>query len=252
MDGMLDCLPPRRYFMHSAHRTIGLSAVAALADLPLAPATSPQPRSARVGIVNREEDGWPTSVQLLARFLAEADLAECSPAWEHADRGIDDGTDYDCLLLLGWPASSGPRRLKRIEHHCRGGGSLLALRATSAALPGWPSFAEDVLGGRDRDTAIPAPIAVSRSQNAWYHPLVAGVEPFLAKAGAYRGPRLAPDTTVLMVGQSGGREKPVAWARRHRGGRIFASTLGSEHDFRQASFLRLLANAIRWASAASM
>ena len=40
------------------------------------------------------------------------------------------------------------RRIKRIELFCRGGGSLVALRAMHAEIPGWSNFAEEVLGGR--------------------------------------------------------------------------------------------------------
>ena len=40
----------------------------------------------------------------------------------------------------------------------------------------------------------------------------------------------------------------MAWTRLHRGGRVFYTSLGQEDDFREPNFLRLLGNAICWAS----
>ena len=41
--------------------------------------------------------------------------------------------------------------------------------------------------------------------------------------------------------------RPVAWATRHAGGRVFCTTLGLDDDFREPSFLRLISNAVHWA-----
>jgi hypothetical protein len=250
MNRMLYCPPIRRYFMHPAHRTIGL--IPALASRPREPipATDPLPetRPSRVGWIAGEEETWDASAGILTESLAESGRLECFPAWEDADFGADDAADYDCLVLIGWPGAAGSERMKQIERHCRGGGALVALRSTHGAMPGWSSFAEDVLGGRDRGPHARRRLVVERSQKAWYHPVLEDVAPFLAHAETYQGPRLAPDSVVLLVGQSGGRECPVAWVRRHRGGRIFSTTLGSAADFGQPSFVRLLCNAVRWAA----
>ena len=86
--------------------------------------------------------------------------------WDCVDQvGIDDTADFDCLVLLGWPAAASREQIKRIELHCRGGGSLVALRATHAAIPGWSNFAEEVLGGRQLPGRRCRLLEVERSQN---------------------------------------------------------------------------------------
>ena len=167
-------------------------------------------------------------------------------AWDFVELGIDDPTDYDCIVLLGWPAASSRERVKRIELHCRGGGSLVALRAMHAEIPGWSNFTEEVLGGRQPPGRRCRLLEVERSETAWHHPVVQGVETMIAEGDVYSGPRFSPDTTVLLTAQSGQRVQPVAWTTRHEGGRVFCTTLGLDDDFREPSFLRLISNAVHW------
>jgi hypothetical protein len=161
--------------------------------------------------------------------------------------------DYDCLVLLGWPAADDRRRLKQIELYCRGPGPLVALRTLDAEMPGWPDFNEEVFGGRlePRGRAARRPsrlLEVLRSDVAWHHPVVDGVEILIAEGEVYRGPHLSPRATVLLTADDGRGPAPVAWAMRRGGGRTVCSTLGQEDDFREPAFLRLLSNAVRWAA----
>ena len=165
--------------------------------------------------------------------------------------GIDDPADYDCLVLLGWPAASSREQIKRIELYCRGGGSLVALRAMHAEIPGWSSFAEEVLGGRQPAGRRCRLLEVQRSESAWHHPVVQGMETMIAEGEVYSGPRFSPDTTVLLTAHGGQRVQPVAWTTRHEGGRVFCTTLGLDDDFREPSFLRLISNAVHWTGAGS-
>ncbi len=41
-------------------------------------------------------------------------------------------------------------------------------------------------------------------------------------------------------------ESPRTWTRLHRGARVFYTSLGSQSDFKEGSFLRMLANAVLW------
>lgn len=43
------------------------------------------------------------------------------------------------------------------------------------------------------------------------------------------------------------QENPVAWTSEHRGGRVFATTMGHPEDFKVDAFTTLLTNGIRWA-----
>jgi type 1 glutamine amidotransferase len=58
----------------------------------------------------------------------------------------------------------------------------------------------------------------------------------------------ADDATVLLTGTIPAHTHPVAWARTHNGGRVFYTSLGHPEDFKIAGFLRLLVNALAWAT----
>jgi type 1 glutamine amidotransferase len=72
------------------------------------------------------------------------------------------------------------------------------------------------------------------------------VEPFHAGGSLYKVAQVASDAECLLTATIPGRREPVAWTRGHRGGRTFSTTLGHPADFRQPSFLRMLANAVIW------
>ena len=165
-----------------------------------------------------------------------------------AERACYFAEDCDCLVLLGWPAAEDRRRLKQIELYCRGGGPLVAVRTVDAVMPGWPNFAEEVFGGRQPSSRRSRLLEVLRSDVAWHHPAVDGVEILLAEGEVYRGPRLSPRATVVLTADDGRGPGPVAWAFRRPGGRVLCTTLGHEDDFREPAFLRLISNAVRWAA----
>ena len=187
------------------------------------------------------------------RVLRRDDSLDVYHAWDCLDLGLDDPCDYDCIVLLGWPDASNRERIKRIELYCRGGGSLVALRAMQAEIPGWSDFTEEVLGGRQPAGRKCGLLEVQQSEGAWHHPVVQGIETMIAEGEVYCGPRFSPDTTVLLTAGCshgwhgpGQRMRPVAWTARHQGGRVFCTTLGLDDDFREPSFLRLISNAVHW------
>jgi hypothetical protein len=254
MKGMIDTPLARHWFMHTPHATVGLTATAKVGTgRPPWPETTPLPaalpretRTLRVGLIAGPEATWDLAAAQVAEHLRKDQSLEVYYAWDFVELGIDDPTDYDCLVLLGWPTASSRERVKRIELHCRGGGSLVALRAMHAEIPGWSNFAEEVLGGRQPVGRRCRLLEVQRSETSWHHPVVEGVEAMIAEGEVYRGPRFSPDTTVLLTADSGQRVQPVAWARRYQGGRVFSTTLGQDDDFREPSFLHLVSNAVHW------
>ncbi|MGO9111468.1 MAG: ThuA domain-containing protein [Thermoguttaceae bacterium] len=252
---MLDTSIARHWFMHTPHAAIGLAVTARIGTrqppqavtAPPPQPTSPMETSAlRVGLIAGPEVTWHLAAARVAEHLRRDQSLEVYHAWDCLELGIDDPTDYDCIVLLGWPAASSPQRVKRIELYCRGGGSLVALQAMHAQIPGWSNFAEEVLGGRQAAGRKCRLLEVQRSDGAWHHPVVQGVETLIAEGEVYSGPRFSPDTTVLLTAHDGQRVRPVAWVARHGGGRVFCTTLGLDDDFREASFLRLISNAVHW------
>ena len=268
---MIETSFARHWYMHAPHAAVGLgtlvNANSALPPRPVAiplPPASPQAelpretRTLRVGLIAGPEATWDLAAARLAEHLRKDQGLEVYYAWDCLELGLDDPIDYDCLVLLGWPAASSRQRIKRIELYCRGGGSLVALRAMHAEIPGWSSFAEEVFGGRQPANRHCRLLEVQRSESAWHHPVVEGVEAMIAEGEVYSGPRFSPDTTVLLTAGHprapcthgrqgrGQRVQPVAWTRRREGGRIFCTTLGLDDDFREPSFLRLISNAVCW------
>lgn len=289
----------RHWFMHSRHTAIGMGGnrpaqLSPPPDVRLAPSE----RLLHVGVFAGCEAGMETAAErLVLHFNRHPQMIAVRPwretaayaapdlppvpvaehAWGHAAHD-DTCDDYDCLVLLGWPAADDRRRLKQIELYCRDDRPVVALRTLDAEMPGWADFCEEVFGGRlgkkgdspnlpTHCAGAPRPVAqmgtvplfpqrptrlleVLRSEVAWHHPVVDGVEIMIAEGEVYRGPRLSPRATVLLTADDGRGPAPVAWAMRRGGGRTVCSTLGQEDDFREPAFLRLLSNAVRWAAMA--
>jgi hypothetical protein len=236
----------RRFIMHPAHEAVGVACAGPKRRLDRAhPLAAPErpPRGMRVGFVaGAMDDGWHESRAALTAYLRrdERFACRCVPA-------DDDLAACQCLVLLGRPAVSNPRLLRRIEEHCRGGRPIVALRCASRAFPDWPGFDREVLGGDYQGQHDSAGVQVTLVPSARRHPVLSGVEPFSSQGSLYENPWLAGDATLLLVGTADDRTEPVAWLRGDRGRRVFYTSLGHAADFRQASFLGLLGNAIRWA-----
>ena len=259
MNGMIDTAPvtARQWFMHTPHAVIGMGGnnkVRSIEPLPFEPVQDA--RTLHVAIAAGHDPTWELAAARLLKYLGsdwrfvvqESRLR--SAAGTAAPQDVDAAEETDCLVLLGWPGAADRQLLKRIELHCRGGGSLVALRTLDAEMPGWPDFAEEVFGGRQPETRRSRLLEVRPSDIAWHHSIVAGdcpAWPLIAEGSVYRGPRLSPRATVLLTADDGRGQAPVAWAARREGGRVFCTTLGHEDDFREPAFLGLIARAIRWA-----
>lgn len=235
-----------------------------------------------VFIAAEPEYDSPTSLDTLAKSLDPAcfrtTLLKPAPRQDTADNlpGTD-ALDHAAAVVIfarfqRWPAE----QLAPLERHLRRGGGIVAIRTSthafayeaSSPLSSWNSFGPRVLGapwiyhyGHDSSTAVKIDEA-NRD-----HAMLNGVASFASRSWLYclnppSTPTLGtfppPGATVLLRGQSldqSGKApadrplEPVAWMLENEWhGRVFTTTLGHPDDFKNEGFVRLLRNAIDWAS----
>lgn len=246
----------RKFFMHSAHKTVGVSAgLAGLracdpADLAVADQAR---RPLRVCLVSAclhyKSD---QSLAVLEEYLQEKWKMKCSRAFSQKKDdlpGLENLERSDCMLLFARRMTIKGEPLERIKRYCRRGGAIVGVRTASHAFENWLEMDKEVLGGDYQGHFGNKLTEVEIVEAGKDHPILAGVKPFGSRGTLYKNPRIAKDATVLLAGTFPGQTYPVAWVRVHRGGRVFYTSLGHPIDFRDANFLRLLANAISWTSA---
>jgi type 1 glutamine amidotransferase len=264
----------RKFFMHSAHKTVGVSAgLAALRayefdDFAVAGEVR---RPLRVCLVS----GCPLyesdeSLALLGEYLEKQDKAKCSRAFSQKEDelpGLENLEKSDCMVLFARRMTIDGEPLERIKRYCRRGGAIVAVRTASHAFQNWLELDKEVLGGDYQghfDNKLTEVQIVAAVKD---HPVLAGVKPLSSRGTLYKNPNIAKDATVLLTGTFPGQTYPVAWVRpaatgqetnqasaAERGrvgrrGRVFYTSLGHPTDFGTPSFLRLLANAVSWTCA---
>jgi type 1 glutamine amidotransferase/nicotinamidase-related amidase len=169
------------------------------------------------------------------------------------------------LLLVSTRRRGPPKdQLDAVRAHLAAGKPLIGIRTASHAFAprgkdaekasdSWNSFDPDVLGGNYTGHHGAGPKAtITLAAGAENHPILTGVDPArLASNGSlYKVSPLKPDATVLLTGTTpNDPSEPVAWTRAYgqKQARIFYTSLGHWDDFENASFRRLLLNAILWA-----
>jgi type 1 glutamine amidotransferase len=148
-------------------------------------------------------------------------------------------------------------QLNQFKAYFDSGKPVVALRTTTHAFLEWKEFAPTVLGtpwwqfhyGHESSSDVRI------IPEAAGHPILRGIEPeFHSRSWLYYVHPLSEGTEPLLVGKSVGPspreervENPVAWTYRHKGGRVFYTSLGHPDDFEVPSFRRLVINGIFWA-----
>ena len=263
----------RKFFMHSAHKTIGVSsgpAALKVRNLDEFAVDNEPPEVLRVCLVS----GAPTynsdrSLAILERHLARHTDVECARAFSKAPDdlpGLKGLEGSDCMVLFTRQMAVDGEQLDSIRRYCRRGGAVVGVRSASHGLKNWPDMDRELFGGDYRGHYGNDSTEVAVADTAGDHPVLAGVEPFVSRGSLYRNPRIVRDADVLLTGTFGGSIHPVAWTletqtreiqtreiqtreiqTRENGGRVFYTSLGHPHDFHRPAFLRLLANALHWA-----
>jgi type 1 glutamine amidotransferase len=246
----------RKFIAHSAHATIGVSAglaafqaaePACLWAAEEAPAEKPLGVCLVSGSLEYHSD---ETLAEFEKYLQKNCGVRCSRAFMKTEQdlpGLENLDHCDCMLLYTRRLTLPADQLERVKRYCASGRPIVALRTASHAFQNWLALDKEVWGGdyqghygnKERP-------AIKVRPEAKDHPILAGFQPFVSAGSLYKNPQLAPDTTVLLTGTISSHTEPAAWCRLHRGGRVFYTSLGHQEDFQQASFLRLLVNALSW------
>lgn len=243
----------RKFFMHSAHKTVGVSAgLAAWSSDDLSVAAEAR-RPLRVCLVSAcPHYNSDQSLAAFEAYLEKQGKVKCSRAFSQKMDdlpGLENLETSDCTLLFARRMTIEGEPLERIKRYCRRGGAIVGVRTASHAFENWLEMDKEVLGGDYQGHFGNKLTEVSIVEAAKDHPVLAGVEPFGSRGTLYKNPKISKDATLLLEGTFPGQTYPVAWVRLHRGGRVFYTSLGHPSDFREPSFLHLLANAISWTCA---
>lgn len=243
----------RKFFMHAAHETIGVSAgLAALQACDLsefAMADEPEP-AMRVLLV----PGAPTcdsehSGAALEEHLTANYDAQCSRAFGNTKREPslpENLGHYDCVVLFAREMKIDGESLQRIRRYGRLGGAIVGVGTAADGSQVWAALSRELFGGDCGGRCHNESTEVKIVPAAKDHPILNGVAPFISRGTPCKNLNIAEDTTVLLTGESPGHTQPVAWTRLHHGGRVFYTSLGHPDDFRDPNFLRLLSNAVYW------
>ncbi|MCB1232035.1 MAG: ThuA domain-containing protein [Verrucomicrobiae bacterium] len=113
----------------------------------------------------------------------------------------------------------------------------------------WERFDPEVLGGNYQNHYGDESFAITPADGAVDSPLLEGVE-LKSSSRLYRSGPLAENATPLLIGTLGENPpEPVAWTHHFgpNNAKVFHTSLGTQEDFAQPGFRRLLANAVTWA-----
>jgi type 1 glutamine amidotransferase/nicotinamidase-related amidase len=162
--------------------------------------------------------------------------------------GLEALDDCDVALFFTRRLTLPDEQLAKIKAYVESGRPIVGVRTASHGFQNWLEFDPKVLGGNYRGH-----YGVERSQRATPvrdakdHPVLRGVGTIASRASLYKSGPVADDVRVLLTSTSPDATEPAAWVRE-RHGRVFYTTLGAQGDFENATFLRLLTNALFWAA----
>ena len=163
--------------------------------------------------------------------------------------GLEALDDCDVALFFTRRLTIGGDQLAKIKTYVASGRPIVAVRTASHGFQNWLEFDGDVLGGHygnhlRNDLTMRATVA----PGAEGHPVLDGVKMIASLGSLYKTSPLASDAKVLLTGTSPEGTEPAAWAREIQGQRLVYTSLGAPGDFENATYKRLLTNALLWAA----
>lgn len=181
--------------------------------------------------------------------------------WDHAVSSeeayrADLRARYDVLVLHDMPKTLSERGRQHLQAFAEGGKGIVVVHHAIVSYQEWDWY-RDLIGARYLEQAQggqPAStyrhdeqmrIAVARA-----HPVTDGLAPFTVLDETYKGMWLAPTNTVLLTTDNPTGDAAVAWVSAYPRSRVVTIQLGhGPESHRDASFRRLILNAITWTAA---
>ena len=207
----------------------------------------------RVCLVSGSEE-YKSDVSLAAfqKHLEQRYNAQCTfiTARNNSDLpGLDALENCDVALFFTRRLTTGGDPLERVKKYCTSGRPIVAVRTACHGFQNWLEFDKLVLGGSYTGhfgAGTTAKMAIEPGGKN--HPVLDGVVPIRSRSSLYKCGPAAPDCTVLLTGSTplSSGSQPVAWTRVSNGGRVFFTSLGAPEDFENATFQRMIANALFW------
>ena len=163
---------------------------------------------------------------------------------------------YDVLVLHDMPKTLGEDGQRHLRDFAESGKGVVVIHHAIVSYPDWDWY-RDLIGARYLEQpagGLPASTyrhdETMRITVARQHPVTAGLVDFTLRDETYKGMWLAPGNTVLLTTDNPTGDPPVAWVSTYDKSHVVTIQLGhgpeSHHD---ASYRRLILNAIRWSAA---
>ena len=225
----------------------------------------PDDRPRAVFVIGDDEYKTETTLPEFANSELEPKGVRCTfviadPKTPHDFKGIEALNDADLLVVSARRRAPSVDQMRLIRKYIDAGKPVIGVRTASHAFDArgkapqghadWPTFDPDVLGGHyTGHHANELRPKVTTAQGAQGHPILTGVStPITGQGSLYKTSPLAASARALLMGEVPDHPaEPVAWVNLVGTSRVFYTSLGHPRDFENASFRRLLRNAVFWA-----
>jgi type 1 glutamine amidotransferase len=183
--------------------------------------------------------------------------------WDHhAHRAPADGyvrdmaKRYDVLVLYDMEKDAPDAQRRNLMDFVQSGGGVVALHHALASMPQWKEFHE-LIGGKylDASEAGRPPSTYQHDVRVRIHvadrthPVTRLLDDFEIEDEVYGGLWVSPDAHVLLTTDHPASTKAIAWVAANANARVVTIQPGhGEPAFADASYRRLVIQAIRWAA----
>ena len=164
--------------------------------------------------------------------------------------GIEALAEADMLLVYCRRINVTKPHLKIIKGFLEAGKPVIGIRTASHAFQTFLELDKVYFGGsyKGHDKAFETLMSVDDKNKT--HPILKDltVENWKRQDKPYYNASNAKDVINLINGSANNKTHPMAWARVKGNQRIFYTSMGLPDDFKDKRFLKLLTNAMEWAS----